>query len=154
MKTKITLVLISILLVCGISFSASRSRTRTRKKSNVATSSIKQRVTNTSWKLIRISDEDVSGKGITLHFSKDEISGKSGVNNYFGGYKINGNRISISKLAITAMLGSDEKMNLEMDYTGILESVKRIELQGNRLILKTDSGETLTFAADRNYIPY
>lgn len=151
MKTKIILVLVSIFLVFNISFSASKVRTRKR---TVASSNIKQKIVNTQWKLVKISDDDVSKKGITLNISKDELSGKSGVNNYFGGYKVNGKKISVSKLAVTAMAGSTEKMDLEQDYLDILENVKRIELQNDKLIMKTDLGEILTFTREKNFIPY
>ena len=96
----------------------------------------------------------MSKKGITLNISKDELSGKSGVNNYFGGYKVNGKKISVSKLAVTAMAGSNEKMDLEQDYLDILENVKRIELQNDKLIMKTDLGEILTFTREKDFIPY
>lgn len=150
MKTKIILILVSIFLVFNISFSASKVRTRKR----AVTSNIKQKIVNTQWKLVKISDDDVSKKGITLNISKDELSGKSGVNNYFGGYKVNGKKISVSKLAVTAMAGSTEKMDLEQDYLDILENVKRIELQNDKLIMKTDLGEILTFTREKNFIPY
>ena len=134
MKTKIILILVSIFLVFNISFSAS---VRTRKRA--VTSNIKQKIVNTQWKLIKISDDDVSKRGITLHISKDEISGK---------------KISVSKLAVTAMAGSTEKMDLEQDYLDILENVKRIELQNDKLIMKTDLGEILTFTRENDVIPY
>ena len=151
MKTKIILILVSIFLVFNISFSASKVRTRKRA---AVSSNIKQKIVNTQWKLVKISDDDVSKRGIILNISKDELSGKSGVNNYFGGYKVNGKKISVSKLAVTAMAGSTEKMDLEQDYLDILENVKRIELQNDKLIMKTDLGEILTFTREKNFIPY
>ena len=67
---------------------------------------------------------------------------------------MNGKKISVSKLAVTAMSGSTEKMDLEQDYLDILENVKRIELQNDKLIMKTDLGEILTFTRENDVIPY
>ncbi|RRD39759.1 META domain-containing protein [Leptotrichia sp. OH3620_COT-345] len=150
MKTKIILVLISVLLVFNIGFSAvSKGARKTRK-----VESVRQRVMNTYWKLKDISGEDVSGKGITLDFGKNEVSGKSGVNNYFGDYRIIKNKISISKLGVTSKAGSKELMELEADYLDILQSVEIIEVKGNKLILKNAAGDVLTFIQDKSHTLY
>ncbi len=152
MKTKITLVLFAMFLVFNVSFS-STLRNRNRRK-NIK--SIKQQITDTSWKLVKISDDDFSKKGITLKITSKGLSGMAGVNNYFGTYKINGNKISVSKLGVTEMLGSNKKMEAEETYIDILENVKTIEIKGNKLILKTELEEILTFVKDLDdeVIPY
>ncbi len=152
MKTKITLVLFAMFLVFNVSFS-STVRNRNRRK-NIK--SIKQQITDTSWKLVKISDDDFSKKGITLKITSKGLSGTAGVNNYFGTYKINGNKISVSKLGVTGMLGSNKKMEAEETYIDILENVKTIEIKGNKLILKTELEEILTFVKDLDdeVIPY
>lgn len=152
MKTKITLVLFAMFLVFNVSFS-STVRNRNRRK-NIK--SIKQQIVDTSWKLVKISDDDFSKKGITLKITSKGLSGTAGVNNYFGTYKINGNKISVSKLGVTGMLGSNKKMEAEETYIDILENVKIIEIKGNKLILKTELEEILTFVKDLDdeVIPY
>ena len=152
MKTKITLVLFAMFLVFNVSFS-STVRNRNRRR-NIK--SIKQQIVDTSWKLVKISDDDFSKKGITLKITSKGLSGTAGVNNYFGTYKINGNKISVSKLGVTGMLGSNKKMEAEETYIDILENVKTIEIKDNKLILKTELEEILTFVKDLDdeVIPY
>ena len=152
MKTKITLALFTMFLVFNVSFS-STVRNRNRRK-NIK--SIKQQIVDTSWKLVKISDDDFSKKGITLKITWKGLRGTAGVNNYFGTYKINGNKISVSKLGVTGMLGSNKKMEAEETYIDILENVKIIEIKGNKLILKTELEEILTFVKDLDdeVIPY
>ena len=152
MKTKITLALFTMFLVFNVSFSSTvRNRNR---RTNIKC--IKQQIVDTSWKLVKISDDDFSKKGITLKITSKGLSGTAGVNNYFGTYKINGNKISVSKLGVTGMLGSKKKMEAEETYIDILENVKIIEIKGNKLILKTELEEILTFVKDLDdeVIPY
>ena len=54
------------------------------------------------------------------------------------------------------MLGSNKKIEAEETYIDILENVKIIEIKGNKLILKTELEEILTFVKDLDdeVIPY
>ena len=106
--------------------------------------------------VFNVSFSSTVRKGITLKITSKGLSGTAGVNNYFGTYKINGNKISVSKLGVTGMLGSNKKMEAEETYIDILENVKIIEIKGNKLILKTELEEILTFVKDLDdeVIPY
>ena len=84
-------------------------------------------LTGTSWNLINISGEDVTGKGVILHIQKNSLGGNAAVNQYFGNYTIKQDKISVSQIGRNEMAGEKSLMNLENRYIGILQNVKKIE---------------------------
>ena len=44
---------------------------------------------------------------------------------------------------------TDDLMQTEYEYLGLLEKVTGVELKNGTLILKTDTGETLTFVKEK-----
>lgn len=83
---------------------------------------------------------------ITLSFDahEDRYFGKA-VNNYFGTYQINGNRISFGATASTMMMGPEEDMTLEADYFEDLSKVQDYTLTPDTLTLTMENGNALTF---------
>ncbi len=142
MKIKIILVSIVIFIIGSISYSAA------------VKISLKKQLVGTSWNLVSISGEDVSYADITLSIEKKKINGFSGVNNYFGNYRITGNKISISKLGMTEMAGDEELMDIEQEYADILENVKQVSLKQDRLTLTTGDEEYLEFILSDDNIMY
>ena len=74
----------------------------------------------TSWELSQISKKGQKlpipeGANITVNFSDGKISGFSGVNSYFGGYKIKNNSILTAETATTLMAGPEELMKIELN---------------------------------------
>lgn len=142
MKVKIVLVSVLMLIIGSISCSAA-------VKVN-----LKKQLVGTSWNLVSISGDDVSYADITLSIEKKEINGFSGVNRYFGNYRITGNRISVSKLGMTRMAGDENLMDIEQEYAGILENVKKVSLKQDRLTLMTADDEYLEFVLSDDNIMY
>lgn len=83
---------------------------------------------------------------ITLGFDKiqDRYFGKI-VNNYFGRYTINNNKIKFGEPGITMMMGSIEDMNAESAYIKALENEQTAEIKGDKLILTNKEGKKLIF---------
>lgn len=77
-----------------------------------------------------------------------DVSGYSGVNNYRGQATVDTGEklLVIGKLATTRMAGPPERMQFEAPFIDRLEQVGSYEWKdGSTLVLKTLSGETLTF---------
>ncbi|WP_156299618.1 META domain-containing protein [Streptobacillus canis] len=85
------------------------------------------------------------GKGMTIEFESKKISGKSLVNNFFGGYRIDKNKLVVDGLGVTRMAGSPEEMKLESEYLNALSSNKNIVKEGERLILEAQNGMKLVY---------
>lgn len=114
------------------------------ENSNVNLKEIK----NTSWKLVSISGEKIKVneefEGITLDFKENEIDGNAGVNNYFGSFSLNSNKISFGSIGSTRMAGSPELLNLEMKYLKVLQGVTNYYFENDNLVLK-NGNESLVF---------
>ena len=73
-------------------------------------------------------------------FGKDgTLSGKAGCNTYSGGYKTNGNQITIGPL-VSTMMACDQPagvMEQEAQYLAALQSAATYQIEGNVLELRT-----------------
>ncbi|PWB55222.1 MAG: hypothetical protein C3F13_04730 [Anaerolineales bacterium] len=82
----------------------------------------------------------LQGTTLTADFGKDgTLSGNSGCNTFSGGYKVNGNQITIGPLASTMMACSDPAgvMDQEAQYLAALQSAATYQIEGNVLQLRT-----------------
>lgn len=83
---------------------------------------------------------------ITIGFNKSGgVFGFSGVNRYMGKYETDGDKITISRVATTRMMGKAENMSIESSYIDILSRVKTIEIEKDSIIIKTEN-EVLIFS--------
>ena len=104
----------------------------------------------TSWELSQISKKGQKlpipeGANITVNFSDGKISGFSGVNSYFGGYKIKNNSILTAETAATLMAGPEELMKIELNFFDMLQNFPRINYNSTTLSLRNKNGEVWTF---------
>ena len=83
--------------------------------------------------------------GITMSYDGDKIYGFSGVNRYFGIFKVEENKVEISNVAMTKMAGDPEAMKAEQEYLDLLSKVKNLEIKDNTLFFYTSNGEKLEF---------
>lgn len=81
---------------------------------------------------------------ITIAFEKDKVYGFAGVNRYFGSAVIDGDKISITNVATTMMMGDEKAMKEESEYLKNLSKMNNISIKDNQLIL-TDGSVTLVF---------
>ena len=108
-----------------------------------------QHLPGTSWELISYSDGTsmVSGNDVhvvTLEFTDDaNLAGFSGVNQYFAGYTLSGNSISVGSVGSTKMAGPEPRMALEQAYLDILGKVTTVRLYAARLELLDSSGNVV-----------
>lgn len=103
----------------------------------------------TSWKLEAIDGQAIlADSQITAQFQEGQIAGSAGVNNYFAGYEMAGDTLSIGPAGSTMMMGPEELMDQEMAFLSALQSVKSFGVDGDTLTLVTEGG-VLTFVADK-----
>lgn len=95
----------------------------------------------TQWKLVAWSISSIKADAyeITADFNDKTMSGKSGVNSYSGDYKIEGKKIAFGAFAQTKMAGPDEAMQAESNYFKLLEQVKTIKAEGNKLYMMDEN---------------
>lgn len=105
----------------------------------------------TEWHLKELNGKAyVAGAGLrqpTLRFDsvKPQVSGISGVNRYFGGYELQGERLKFGQLGGTRMAGTPEAMALEQDFGKMLAQVNKWTIKENQLELKRDKQVLATF---------
>lgn len=88
------------------------------------------------------------GKGMTLEFENKKLSGKSSVNNFFAGYKVENNKLIVDGLGITRMAGDPKDMELETEYLNALQTNKHISKEGEKLVLESQNGMKLIYTKE------
>lgn len=78
------------------------------------------RLTDTSWTIASIDGRAVTARDATIGFAADRVSGHSGCNRFFGGYRIEGNRLTASALGATKMACAPAAMESERRLLAIL----------------------------------
>jgi len=105
-------------------------------------------LSGTTWKLISYGGKlPIEGKSMTANFDGKEISGSASCNHYFGEYQIKGNQLRIEGLGWTEMACMDPEgiMEQEQAVMGMLSNSDTFAIQGDRLEIKTTTGESLIF---------
>ena len=136
-KTFVLFGILTVFLLSCISLSA-----KTKKKII--------NLNETSWELSQIikrgkEQEFPQNANITINFADNKINGNSGVNSYFGGYKIKNNSILTANAATTLMAGPEELMKIEQRFLEILQNSPRITYSNTTLSLRSKNGEIWTF---------
>lgn len=105
-----------------------------------------QDLSDTSWEATGFNNSkqavvgSLVGTSLTADFGKDgTLSGNSGCNTYTGGYKVNGDQITIGPLASTMMACSEPAgvMDQEAQYLAALQSAATYQIEGNVMQLRT-----------------
>jgi heat shock protein HslJ len=102
----------------------------------------------TSWELMAYrKTRPIPGSTITATFQDGAVGGSAGCNQYGGRYRVDGERISISEIEVTAMacLTPEGVMDQEALILQALESAQRFELVADRLMIYYNNHEALTF---------
>ena len=112
-------------------------------------SAIRNPLDGTEWKLVgwSLNSLDPADFTITAKFTKEDISGGSGVNSYSGPYKLGaGGAFSIGPTAGTLMAGPEPAMRAEGAYLTLLGQASSYKLVNSKLILyDTGGNESLIF---------
>lgn len=85
---------------------------------------------------------------VAVRFESGRLSGFSGCNNFTGSYALEGDRVVIGPVASTQMACPEPGSTVEQAFHGALKGSWHIEVAGDELTAKTDSGETLRFARE------
>ena len=89
---------------------------------------------------------NVDGKGIKLSFDiKEQKFYGKGVNNYFGTYDIDGDKITFKLEGTTMMMGPEKKMQDEREYLNALSKVTTYSFIGTTLTLRGDDNTIIKF---------
>jgi heat shock protein HslJ len=107
------------------------------------------------WKLVTLENEQgVSGlvlpeAAITLLFQDDRLAGRSGCNNYFSAYTVDGSKLAIDKPGLTMMACPEAVMKQEFNYLTLLSRTAGYHITENQLQLFDNAGEIkLSFVVD------
>lgn len=88
--------------------------------------------------------EPLAGRELTATFDLERVSGESGCNNYFAGYVVDGNTLTISQAGSTMMACEPaELMQQEADFLAALQSAATYTIDGDRLLIANADGETV-----------
>jgi heat shock protein HslJ len=140
--------LLPLLAACGSSTSSDASSAASSPA--VAQPQGGAELAGTSWVLTDgpFTKEDVGDSGVTIVFADTEVSGKSGVNNYFGGYTSSTDgSLAFGPLGSTMMAGPEDLMTLEAEYLAALQSTFGYTIDGDTLTLFGAADQILTFTA-------
>ncbi|MBQ9731747.1 MAG: META domain-containing protein [Alphaproteobacteria bacterium] len=87
------------------------------------------------------------GVEVSLGFGGQEnrFFGQAPVNRYFGFYDVTNNKLTLTDMGTTMMMGPENLMELEQQYLKDLASVKRYEFKDKQLYLLSDDGKKLIF---------
>lgn len=128
--------------------------------SKTATASIEETTTmenfelnGTSWTLSSVNIDGtmvapIAGSQPTLEFKDGQLGGRGSCNNFFGGFTVEGERLTVGKLGSTLMACPEELMRQERAYMQALQAAATHRVAGNELHILNAAGETvLTFTA-------
>lgn len=104
-------------------------------------------ITNTEWRLVELTGEDVSNINPPLTLSLDEtqkINGFAGCNRFFGSYKIGESSLQFSGIGSTKMYCQD-KSDTEDKYLKALSEVQSFKSESGKLFLLVGEKIVLEF---------
>lgn len=87
----------------------------------------------------------IPGSKITILFSKNKITGNSGVNTYNAIYNLNKKTLSVAKESTTKMMGTKELMLQEDEYLKNLRNAKKLKVYNDFIEIETSNGKKLVF---------
>lgn len=103
---------------------------------------------DTDWRLTRLGDQSVSTSNpaavpdLTFRSEDDRVSGTGGCNQFSGSYDLDGETITLGRIASTLM-ACEEGMEIESAFFAALERVRTWNVDGGTLELYDAGGEIL-----------
>ncbi len=87
----------------------------------------------------------LAGTFTSANFEDGQVNGNASCNNYFGGYEVDGNSISMGPLASTEMFCGNPPgvMDQEMAFLSAMGSAAQFEIDAGQLIFFDQAGETI-----------
>ncbi|GMW05288.1 MAG: META domain-containing protein [Gammaproteobacteria bacterium] len=107
-------------------------------------------VEGVEWRLVYLPGNATGGleqlsRPITVRFEEGRARGFSGCNTFTGGYRLEGDRLTLTQLAATMMACPGPAMPIENTFHKAFSGTMRYTLEGDRLTLVGASGETFRF---------
>lgn len=110
--------------------------------------SMERSLEGTDWLLESYRDSSGSLAGVlpenqvTARFREGQVGGNAGCNSYFGGYELDGNRLTVGSVGMTEMYCfPEELMAQEGQYLAALQSAAAFKIDGDRLEITQAGGE-------------
>jgi heat shock protein HslJ len=98
-------------------------------------------LSGTDWDLVSYGDQTpVLDSRPTLQFTPDGLGGSTGCNSFFGGYTLDGNKITFGQMGST-MMACEGLMEQEMAILEMLQSAVSYTLEANLLTIQTPNGD-------------
>ena len=96
----------------------------------------------TSWSVVSVNGKAVPGGGdYFIQFSENRLSAKFGCNSLSGGYRVNGDHLSVGDMQQTLIGCPEPAATFERDGSAVLRSNVRVErIGGERLRLVSEAG--------------
>lgn len=132
---KLNLLIILLSILCLTTFTSCSSLEASKKVS------IEKQLNNEKFLLI----SPYLSNRIFIAFADNRVNGYSGVNRFMGGYKINGDNISIGPLASTMMAGPVEDMVRETYILSVLNSATKVSFNEDVVTFSTEDNQFLKF---------
>lgn len=130
MKKTIVMTLTGIMMLCSCA-------TKTISSDNLAPLIGK-------WAIVEAMQKGVEGaeKAPYIQFKDNgQINGNASVNSFFGGYKIDGDKVSFSDLGMTRMFG--RSMDVEDNISKAIGATATIELKKGTAVMKDKDGKVV-----------
>lgn len=132
---KLNLLIILLSILCLTTFTSCSSLEASKKVS------IEKQLNNEKFLLI----SPYLSNRIFIAFADNRVNGYSGVNRFMGGYKINGDNISMGPLASTMMAGPVEDMVRETYILSVLNSAAKVSFNDDIVTFSTEDNQFLKF---------
>jgi len=100
---------------------------------------------NTTWVLQSYGQpgnlKTVIGDAITTVFdnAKGQVTGFTGLNRYGGGYELKDDKLSIQRLMLTALSGSQPLIEQEAEFLKLLQAAESYQIEGDKLTITCGS---------------
>ncbi|MGM9713135.1 MAG: META domain-containing protein [Prevotella sp.] len=96
------------------------------------------------WAIVEAMQKGVDGaeKAPFIQFKNDgQINGNASVNSFFGGYKVDGGKVSFSNLGMTRMFG--KSMDIEDNISKAIGATATIEVKKDGAVMKDKDGKVV-----------
>ncbi|UBF30306.1 META domain-containing protein (plasmid) [Kovacikia minuta CCNUW1] len=139
--------MITLLIVSTVATAATPGTTQPVSKKMLPLQMAQSASIEGSWRLANMTEADLPtpmlpSTDLTADFTGDRVTGSGGCNRFNGGYKTQGEQLSIGPLASTFKACEESIMTQEARFLKALQAAQRYEVndQGLQIFYTTDQG--------------
>ena len=103
----------------------------------------------TTWNLVALNNSKIEHPGPQvphLRFETDKVTGNDGCNNFFGAYKLDGNKLKFGMLASTRM-ACQQINDMDIEFNKMLSVTNRYSISSDKLELFEEDRLLASFLA-------